>query len=70
MQVVNKEGQLADALPTSEGPQTIPEIIDSLTYSCYRHNIDLGCSHEGLVKTGFGNEAMRRRYEQEKKPGE
>lgn len=44
---------------------TIPQIIDSLMYSAYKANRSYGCSHEGLVRIGVGNEAMKERYELE-----
>lgn len=59
------EGIPADTLPTSEGPKTIPEIMDHLTWCSYRANRGHGCSHEGLVRIGIGTEAMRERYDWE-----
>lgn len=55
-----------NTLPTNHGDKTIPQIMDHLTYSCYRYNRDLGCSHEGLVRIGVGNGAMKERYELER----
>ena len=52
-------------IPTSEGEKTIPEIMDHLQWCSYRANRGYGCSHEGLVRIGIGNEAMRLRYEKE-----
>lgn len=45
---------------------TIPQIMDSLMYSAYKANRNYGCSHEGLVRIGVGNEAMKERYEAER----
>lgn len=55
----------ADTIPTSEGDKTIPEIMDHLMWCSYKANRGYGCSHEGLVRIGVGNEAMRLRYERE-----
>lgn len=60
-------GVPADTLPTSEGDKTIPEIMDHLMWSAYKANRGYGCSHEGLVRVGVGNEAMRLKYDQETK---
>lgn len=54
-----------ETLPTSNGDETIPEIMDHLEWCSYKANRGYGCSHEGLVKIGIGNEAMRLRYEAE-----
>lgn len=53
-------------IPTNQGDKTILEIVDHLTYASYRHNRDEGCSHEGLVRIGVGNEKMKERYEWER----
>jgi hypothetical protein len=55
----------ADKIPTSEGDKTIPEIMDHLMWASYKANRGYGCSHEGLVRIGIGNEAMRQRYDWE-----
>jgi hypothetical protein len=54
-----------DTIPTSEGGKTIPEVMDHLMWCSYRANRGYGCSHEGLVRIGIGNEAMRLKYESE-----
>ena len=54
-------------IPTSEGNKTIPEIMDHLMWCSYRANRGYGCSHEGLVRIGIGNEAMKTRYDNENK---
>lgn len=56
----------ADKISTNEGDKTVPEIMDHLMWSSYKTNRDLGCSHEGLVRIGVGNDAMKERYELEK----
>lgn len=56
-----------ETIPTSEGDKTAPEIMDHLMWSSYKANREYGCSHEGLVRIGIGNEAMRQRYELEHK---
>ena len=55
-----------DKIPTDHGNKTVPEIMDHLTWCSYRANREGGCSHEGLIKIGVGNDAMRDRYEKEK----
>lgn len=55
-----------NTIPTNHGNLTVPEIMDCLMYSSYRTNRDLGCSHDGLVGIGIGNDAMKERYEREK----
>lgn len=55
-----------NTIPTNHGNLTIPEIMDHLMWSSYKANRDYGCSHEGLVRIGVGNEAMKERYEREK----
>lgn len=35
-------------------------------WSSYKANRGYGCSHEGLIKIGIGNDAMRDRYELER----
>lgn len=56
-------GPKTDAIPTSEGDKTIPEVMDDLMWCSYRANRGYGCSHEGLVRIGIGNEAMRLMYQ-------
>ena len=58
-------GPTTDTIPTSEGDKTIPEVMDHLAWCSYKANRGYGCSHEGLVRIGIGNEAMRERYERE-----
>lgn len=53
-------------LPTSEGQQTIPEIMETLAYSSYCANRDYGMTHEQLVRIGIGNDAMKLCYESNK----
>lgn len=53
-------------LPTNLGQQTIPQIMDHLIWSSYKANRGYGCSHEGLVRIGIGNDAMKERYELER----
>lgn len=53
-------------IPTNQGDKTIPEIMDHLMWASYKANRDYGCSHEGLVRIGIGNEAMKERYELER----
>lgn len=57
---------MTNSIPTTEGNKPIPQIMDSLMYSAYKANRNYGCSHEGLVRIGVGNEAMRERYEAER----
>jgi len=61
----HKLNKMESKIPTSEGQQTIPEIMDHLAWCAYKANRGYGCSHEGLVRIGLGNEAMRQRYERE-----
>lgn len=56
----------SNKIPTNHGEKTIPEIMDHLIWSSYRANRGYGCSHEGLVRIGIGNEVMRERYELER----
>jgi hypothetical protein len=56
-----------DKIPTDHGNKSIPEIMDHLQWCSYKANRGYGCSHEGLVRIGIGNEAMRLRYENELK---
>jgi len=55
-----------NTIPTNHGNLTVPQIMDELMYSSYRANRGYGCSHEGLVRIGVGNEAMKGRYELER----
>lgn len=54
-----------NTIPTNHGNLTVPQIMDHLIYSSYKANRGYGCSHEGLVRIGIGNEAMRVKYELE-----
>lgn len=51
--------------PTNLGQKTVPQIMDHLIWSSYKANRGYGCSHEGLVRIGIGNDAMKERYELE-----
>jgi len=55
-----------NTLPTNHGNLSIPQIMDYLMWSSYKANRDEGCSHEGLVRIGVGNEAMKERYQLER----
>lgn len=55
-----------NTIPTNLGQQTVPQIMDHLIWSSYKANRGYGCSHEGLVRIGIGNDAMRERYELER----
>ena len=57
---------MENKLQTDKGQHTPLEIIDYLTYVSYKTNRNLGCSHEGLLNIGLGNEAMKQRYDIEK----
>ena len=52
-----------ETLLTDKGLLTIPEIVNSLTYSCYKYNRDLGMSHEKLLFCEIGNDQMKEAYE-------
>lgn len=54
-----------NSISTNQGNQTIPQIMDHLMWSSYKTNRGYGCSHEGLVNIGIGNDAMKERYELE-----
>lgn len=54
-----------NTIPTNAGNKTVPQIMDHLMYSSYKANRGYGCSHEGLVKIGIGNDAMKELYELE-----
>lgn len=55
-----------NTIPTNQGHLTVPQIMDHLMWSSYKANRGYGCSHEGLIKIGIGNDAMRDRYELER----
>lgn len=42
------------------------DLIDQLSYISYRHNRDLGMSHESLVRIGLGTSQMDQAYKKEK----
>lgn len=54
-------------IPTNQGAMTPERIVDSLTYSCYRHNRALGMSAERLKRLLWpqSGDALEARYQRE-----
>lgn len=64
---IDPNKQPENTIPTNHGHKTVPEIMDHLMWSSYRANRGYGCTHEQLVKFGIGNDAMKERYELERR---